>query len=701
MSRAVSIGMDIGSVAVKVVCFDPSSNIILERYERTMGCPLETTLKLLGEVVSSYGREDIQFVSATGSGGNLIAQLIGAYFCNEVIAQSRAIAHFHPEVRTIVEMGGQDAKLIMLGSGGCIEDFQMNSVCAAGTGSFLDQQAVRMGFTIEEFGGLALKSENPPRIAGRCSVFAKTDMIHLQQIATPVHDIVAGLCYAVARNFKSTIGKGKEFLRPVSFHGGVAANPGVRKAFKEVLELGDSEYIVPEHFASMGAIGALLTGLDKNKGINRFKGLSDLERHIKEGSAREDALNRLDRPEGHPSQKRNSAGYRFPEGKKIHVYMGLDVGSTSTNVVLIDKDSRLVAKRYLATAGRPLEAVRQGLKEIAEECAEFVEVAAVGTTGSGRYLTGDFVGADIVRNEITAQATAASAIDPLVDTVFEIGGQDSKYIAISDGVVVDFEMNKVCAAGTGSFLEEQAERLGISIKKEFGDMAIGSSAPAKMGERCTVFIESDMVHHQQRGVGKDDIVAGLAYSIAHNYLNRVVGDRRIGERIFFQGGTAANLAVISAFERITGKRIVVPEHHDVTGAIGVAILAIKEKDPSSKTIFKGFDLSRRPYELRSFVCRDCANVCEIREVVIKDERSLYYGGRCEKYDMKAAQTKTPHLACLFKEREKILFSSYTGMRPARVGADAAAPKIGLPRALFNYEMYPFWKAFFTELGYRV
>ena len=715
----VFIGIDIGSVSANTVVIDENKNIVEEHYTRTKGQPLETTFAVLSDVLTRFPANKIKAVALTGSGGKLIAPLIGGSFTNEVIAQAKATEYFHPEVKTVIEMGGQDAKLILLAPDGDskrirIEDFQMNSVCAAGTGSFIDQQATRLKLTIEEFGNLALKSQNPPRVAGRCSVFAKSDMIHLQQAATPDYDIVAGLCYAVARNFKGTIGKGKEFLRPVAFQGGVAANLGVRKAFKDVLELSDSEYIVPKYFASMGAIGAVFNAIEKGKCIGTFTGLKDFEEYIKSGRKKEKGLDPLERPQNHPSQKdetdyfmeqANHVGVHAQHGvntaarsprSKVSVYLGIDVGSTSTNVILIDEDKRLVARRYLATAGRPIEAVRQGLREVGEECGDKVEVIGVGSTGSGRYLTGDFVGADVIRNEITAQATAAAAIDPTVDTIFEIGGQDSKYIALKDSVVVDFEMNKVCAAGTGSFLEEQAERIGISIKGEFSELALGCGAPAPMGERCTVFIESDMVHHQQKGASKDELVAGLSYSIVHNYLNKVVGDRRIGNNIFFQGGTAANLGVIGGFEKVLGKKITVPENHDVTGAIGVAILAMKEKDPAKKTNFKGFDLSKKKYTLTSFECRDCSNICDIKKVVIEGENPLYYGSRCEKYDVNMADRKDNPLPDLYQEREKILFSSYKGKNPPE-----DAPAIGIPRILYMYEMYPFWKAFFNELGYRV
>jgi predicted CoA-substrate-specific enzyme activase len=282
--KFVFVGIDIGSISANTVVLDSERNILEEDYTRTKGEPLETAYKILSELIDRYGRDSIKLVATTGMGGKLIAPLIGAVFTNEVIAQAKATEVFHPEVKTVIEMGGQDAKLILLVPDGAkggvrMEDFQMNSVCAAGTGSFLDQQATRLGLTIEEFGRLALKSENPPRVAGRCSVFAKSDMIHLQQIATPDYDIVAGLCYAVARNFKATIGKGKNFKRPVAFQGGVAANPAVRKAFKDVLELSDSEYVVPEHFASMGALGAVFTSLERDE-LGTFKGLEALNEYL-------------------------------------------------------------------------------------------------------------------------------------------------------------------------------------------------------------------------------------------------------------------------------------------------------------------------------------------------------------------------------------------------------------------------------------
>jgi predicted CoA-substrate-specific enzyme activase len=695
------VGLDVGSVSTNTVLIDEKKNVVEEHYTRTKGQPLETVLRILTEILSRVPRERIQSASVTGTAGKLIAELLGAEFVNEIIAQGKATTFFYPRVKTIIEMGGEDSKLILVESDPAngeykILDFSMNTICAAGTGSFLDQQANRLHLTIEEFSKLALKSKTPPRIAGRCSVFAKTDMIHLQQGATPDYDIVAGLCYALARNFKSNIGKGKPFIRPVSFQGGVAANAGMRKAFFDVLELQEEEFIIPKHFASMGAIGAAFLTMENGSSGKKFQGLDRLREYIGRPAPREVSLEPLSLSEHHQKESDWQPLGQASPGGKIPAFLGIDVGSISTNVVVIDENKRVLSKRYLMTAGRPIEAIRQGLREVGEEVGHLVEIRGVGTTGSGRYLTGDFVGADVIRNEITAQATAAVHIDPQVDTIFEIGGQDSKYIFLERGAIVDFEMNKVCAAGTGSFLEEQAEKLGLSIKEEFGNLALSSRSPVSLGERCTVFMESDLVHHQQRGAKREDLVAGLSYSIVLNYLNKVVGDKRIGHNIFFQGGTAFNKGVVAAFEKVTGKKITVPEHNEVTGAIGCALLAMEENQ-AGKSNFKGWDLSDRPYELTSFECKECPNHCEIRMVTVKGEKPLFYGGRCEKYDVNRTRQRRDDLPDLFAEREKALMASYLEEKP--VAQDA--PTIGIPRLLLFHELMPFWQTFFSSLGFRI
>jgi predicted CoA-substrate-specific enzyme activase len=283
--KSLYLGIDVGSVSSNTIIMDDSQNVLEEHYTRIKGQPLQTVQKVLEEILGRIPLEQFYSISFTGTGGKLLSELLGGNFINEIIAQAKAVQHFYPQVRTIIDIGGEDSKLILIEEEEGrfkISDFSMNTLCAAGTGSFLDQQANRLGLTIEEFGQLALKSANPPRIAGRCSVFAKSDMIHLQQIATPDYDIVAGLCNALARNFKSNIGKGKIFVKPVSFQGGVAANVGMRKAFLDVLELSDRELIVPKHFTSMGAIGAILVTQEEKGSKRKWIGLSRLNQYLKD-----------------------------------------------------------------------------------------------------------------------------------------------------------------------------------------------------------------------------------------------------------------------------------------------------------------------------------------------------------------------------------------------------------------------------------
>jgi predicted CoA-substrate-specific enzyme activase len=694
-------GFDIGSISINTVVMDADGKIHLDHYDYNHGKPFEKLKEILEMLEKTYSREQFEQISFTGTGGKLAAELVGGTYVNEIVAQSTAVSKFHPQARTIIEMGGEDSKLIFMDeldqNASRLSDFELNTICAAGTGSFLDQQAKRIGVSIEkEFGELSLKSTDPPRIAGRCSVFAKSDMIHLQQIATPVHDIVAGLCFAVARNFISSLGRGKTIKFPVMFQGGVSSNIGMVRAFRELLDAQEGDLIIPEHNRSMGAIGAVINNMAHGSpGKNGYKGIGELADYIKGEKSRGKSFEPLKAADSDI----NKEVYKISVSEdKYEVYLGLDIGSLSTNVVLIDKENRVIARRYLPTASKPLEAIRRGMSEIFEEVGDKVVVKGVGTTGSGRYLTGDFVGADLIRNEITAQATAAIAFDPEVDTIFEIGGQDSKYISIDNGVVVDFEMNKVCAAGTGSFLEEQAEKLDINIIEEFGEMALGACQPAGLGDRCTVFMESDLNAFQQRGVEKDNLVGGLAYSIVHNYIQKVVRKKRVGNHILFQGGVTNNRAVVAAFEKVTGKKIHIPPHFDVTGAIGAAMLARDHViENGLETRFKGFDISKIPYKVDKFTCKACSNQCEIRRVRIEGEKKpLFFGGRCEKYEVDERKGKGAGIPNYFEERIGMLMDGY------KPEIDPAKMTIGIPRGLMVFfQQFPYWSTFFKELGFNV
>ncbi|MCG6946658.1 MAG: acyl-CoA dehydratase activase [Deltaproteobacteria bacterium] len=317
------------------------------------------------------------------------------------------------------------------------------------------------------------------------------------------------------------------------------------------------------------------------------------------------------------------------------VYLGIDVGSISTNLVLMDDSGGVLYKKYLRTHGQPMKAMQKGLMGLAQKMNGELSISGVGTTGSGRYLAGILVGADVIKNEITAHAVAALHYEPKTHTIIEIGGQDSKSIILRNGIVIDFAMNTVCAAGTGSFLDQQAYRLGIPIES-FGEYALKARKPVKIASRCTVFAESDMIHKQQMGHSVEDIIAGLCEALVRNYLNNLVKSQELRPPILFQGGVAANVGMQTAFERVLENGLTVPPDYEVMGAIGAALLAKEVVASTQQTRFRGFEVGEIPYKLNGFECEGCSNGCEVMEVKLPiaqgQERLVRWGDRCGKWE---------------------------------------------------------------------
>ena len=678
--------------------------LLVAAYRRIKGGPGEATRALVDELVAALPDGRIAGVRVTGSGGRLIGEALEASFENEFKAITRGIAVIHPETHTIFEMGGETSKFIRLEAvdeAGCagIADYQTNGDCAAGTGSFMDQQASRLLYDIEDVGDIVLDAGKAASIAGRCSVFAKSDMIHAQQKGYEPPEVLRGLCDAVMRNFKGTIAKGKIVEPPIAFIGGVAANNGAVQSLREAFGLKDGQLFVPEFHSSMGAIGAALIEADYDAA--RAVALSGLDA---------ERLPAADFPIAEPLSMDNvlllrdmARPFDFGgNGAVVDAYMGIDIGSVSTNLVVIDDEGRVIKEIYTKTDARPVEVVSKGLTDIQAEIGARINLLGVGTTGSGRELIGELCGADIITDEITAHKTGADFIGRQIgkqcDTIFEIGGQDSKFISLQDGIVVDFAMNEACAAGTGSFLEEQAEKLGINIVGEFAELALSSPAPIRLGERCTVFMERDVMAYQQRGARREDLVAGLSFSIATNYLNRLVRERKVGDCIFFQGGTAYNDAVAAAFSQILGKEIIVPPYNGVMGALGMALLARERVQRIGEpTSFRGWDLGQVDYTVVDFVCKACSNECDVRQFTIEGEKT-YWGDKCsDRYRKPAKVDKEPVIGDLVAFREERLLAPYLA---AAERAGEAAPTVGLARAMYTYDRLPFWATFFAELGIR-
>jgi predicted CoA-substrate-specific enzyme activase len=782
LKHAARIGLDVGSTSVKLACLLPAGGaeylgtlqkaacafrdvsrirgaegaetaIVVSEYRRALGNPFRTALDLLQEFRAFLPPDHDAAIHVTGSGSRRVAEALCVPAENEFKAIARGVAMLHPEVSTVFELGGENSKYLLLdrpagtGShGNCasssILDYSMSNQCAAGTGSFLDQQASRLQCRVEDIGEVVLHTGTAARIAGRCSVFAKSDMIHAQQKGYSTAEVLKGLCEAVARNFKGNIVKGRKVLPKVALIGGVSQNAGVRQALRDAFHLAPGDLVVPELYAWLGAIGAAsladFSHENVRNGAGRVSsaGLRAPSTEPQLSACEPLSLANVLLLRDHPDASRTE---RLPESgaHRIRAFLGIDIGSVSTNLALLDDSGRLLHGIYLRTVGRPVEVVHQGLQEIENLFGDRVRVCGTGTTGSGRELIGELVGADTVNDEITAHKTGALYVHerivrqlnagqetPCVDTIFEIGGQDAKFISIDRGIVVDFAMNEACAAGTGSFLEEQAERLGIAIKDEFARLALSSTSPARLGERCTVFMERDVNSAMQRGASIPDLAAGLAYSVVLNYLNRVVRGRKIGNVIYFQGGTAYNDAVAAAFSQILGKRIIVPPHNGIIGAIGMALIAQevtnarsggrKNLEPALSagmklangaqidpvSTFRGFDLNKTKYTSREFVCKACSNYCDMKEITIEGQKT-YWGDKCsDKFRKRIYTGRKPVIPDLLALRDQLLLDGYANRED---GAQAGRRKLraGIPQAMYFYDRFPFWQTYLRGIGFSV
>ncbi len=552
-----------------------------------------------------------------------------------------------PEAGCVIEIGSQSARFIT-DLHGKTPRFSVNEHCAGGTGSFFEDQMSRLGLKIEDYSRLVAQAREIPSLSGRCAVFAKTDIIHRQQEGVPKQDILLGLCYAMIRNYKATIVKNLPLEKPVAFCGGVTLNSGVVRAVKDIFHLQDSELIVPENARFAAAYGAS---------------------HAAEQTAEtEELMSALSHGEGRREQEMNLPPLVLAKGTDLSephctevmpeqgAFIGIDIGSTSTDLVLVSRDDTLIDFQYLRTAGDPEGVVRRGLKQIQDKYGNF-PVLGVGVTGSGRERMGRMMGADAIRDEITAQARAASHWVPESDTVFEIGGQDSKYISLKDGQVADFQMNKVCAAGTGSFVEEQAARMGIPIA-DFGPLALKGTRPCDLGERCTVFIETSIAQAEAQGASQADIAAGLCHSIVKNYLHKVVGGKPVGQHIVLQGGVDYNPGIVAAFQSAYGEKVRVSPVFSISGAFGAALLA-KEAVGTAQSSFLGFDFP-------------------------KEEKKIT-----------ATNEEIRRNKAFYRKAGQLAAEDYDGT------IDPLKKTIGVPLTLIMFKFFPMVNAFFKNLGFNV
>jgi len=676
------LGIDIGSVNAKLSLLNEAGDILRLDMEKVTSSPTTALNSLISRLAQDFDLKQVASAGVSGSGKTVIPKEFGWAEYGSPLSTAAGLLNYHPDAMSIIQIGGQSS-VVMEMEDGLKKPWKLasNPLCAAGTGRFMEQQAYRLGISMEEFSGLAMKCQTAaPRIAARCSVFAKTDLIHLQQKGVTIEAMLYALCESVARMVTS-IKKGP-FREPVYFVGGVAANRAIVKALEEAISVRNGHpttAIIPENYTHLSAIGAALLARGKRP---------DFVKQIKsEASQRYFQMPALEKA------SIDEINFYLRVSEPCIGYLGVDVGSTSTKAVIMDESGmKVLAKHYLMTAGRPIDAVKEVFINLLRRDAEKVKISGVGVTGSGRYLVGSFIGADLIKNEITAQTRAAAEIDADAD-IIEIGGQDSKLVIKRNGVVVDYMMNKACAAGTGSFIDELAEMLDVSVSNgDFASLAFQAPHTIDLGTRCAAFMGQAVASAQQEGVPLPIITASLANSICRNYLSKVVGNRRLGNKVILTGAVFYNHAVVAAFrEQLKGRKLTVPEHKEISGAIGAALLA-KESMTGRESKFKGFQeiIDSQP-SLSTFVCKRCDNNCTITRMQVHKEKSTFYGSRCDRYDSTVAAGK---IETAFDERERLLFRGYK----EGSGQD---PRVGVPRALFAYDYAPLLIGFLNALGARV
>ena len=714
------VGIDAGSVSLNCVVINHNREIICEfPYKRHLGRVEENAVEVIRDLYQRFGEEAIRSISFTGNHGKKLSEKLGTFYEFESISQVIGVLFIMPDVRTIIVLGGQDTALFQIGhapENWELEYFNSNGPCASGTGSFIDQQAQRLATSLyaeeqdisqeqidtilTDFIELGLTSDMPANVACRCTVFTKSDMIHLQNKGEKLEDIIYGLHLGNAMNYMSTIVSNRRLKEPMVFVGGLSLNSLQVKAFQSYLP----ELIVPKYNTSTGALGVALRALEL--GSEDKVDLVDLASSTSNQALTVPFAPRLtlEKTLFQSTNQVHSKIFR----PKTKAYLGIDIGSTTTKYALVDKEGKIIHKTYVPTHGRPIEVTKNLLGCIRDDFGERIEIAGTATTGSGRNVVGDFLNADLIIDEITAHAKGAVAIDREVDTIFEIGGQDSKYIHIANTYPLDFDMNKVCAAGTGSFLHELANKYGINIVGEFQEIALSAKRPVRLAERCTVFMESDLVAYDQLGLPLKDLIGGLCYAIVHNYLNRVVGDRKIGQRVMFLGGPSLNKGVVAAFENVLGKGLIVPRHREVLGAYGAA-LGVQEKmhlRATGRSTFRGLASAiEDEMNYREKTCQvdpHCHNQCKLK-IYDFDGRRSTWGGECGRYEH--TRKGTSKKVNLFKVRQKLWEKHMAGvfeeLTEEPLMEISGRPTVGMQRALYGHQSAIVWAHFFDRLGFRL
>ncbi|MEN8117185.1 MAG: acyl-CoA dehydratase activase [Bacteroidota bacterium] len=696
------LGIDVGSVTISLVLMTEKKEILRTAYGFHEGKIADR----LSELLSSFNHSNIKGIASTSSTPSIVKS---TKTYDTRISYITAVKNFHSKVGSILIVGGEKFGLVLFDENEQYQKFKSNSSCAAGTGSFLDQQARRLNLkSISEFSRLANSNSGEfPKIASRCSVFAKTDLIHAQQEGYSLSEICDGLCYGLAKNIVDTLFHYGKINLPLVFAGGVSLNEAV---VKHIETLTGIKPVVGENSNLYGAIGAAINLIEKKDKIDDFA-IQNVNNIIVDDVKEKKyfykplKLELSEYPDFDSIKKYNFQSKFLENALPVEVdiyirldkpgysvFLGVDIGSTSTKAMLMDDNKNVLAGFYTRTSGQPVIAVRsifEAIQNITDKKNIQFHISGAGTTGSGRKFIGKIIGADVIPDEITAHARAAVQLDKDVDTIIEIGGQDAKFTTMSNGRVTFSIMNNVCAAGTGSFIEEQAKKLGIGLD-EYSEKAENTAAPMA-SDRCTVFMERDLNHYINENYHTNEILASVLHSVRENYLAKVAISKNIGKKIFFQGATAKNQALVAAFEQKLGKPIMVSKYCHLTGAYGVALELHDKKITETK--FRGINLYKTKIPVRTEICEFCSNHCKYKIAEIGDETEAY-GFLCGRdYNSDKFVDNNTSGFNLVKEYNK-------HFRFGALNSKKASVTVGIPSGLYLFDDLLLWQQFFDLLNIK-
>jgi len=697
MKKLLKMGIDIGSTTLKVVVLDDQNEMVFNVYRRHFANILRTLCEILNEVTLTLG--DVQMtIAITGSAGMSLAERLGVCFVQEVVATTKVLKANHPEVDVAIELGGEDAKIVYLTNG--VEQ-RMNGICAGGTGSFIDQMASLLQVDAAGLNDLAQNYDEIYPIAARCGVFAKTDVQPLLNEGASRENIAVSILQAVVVQTISGLACGRPIRGNVAFLGGpLYFLSALRKQFITTLNLAPHQVVFPADSQLYIAMGAAISAEEKTHSLADFiAGVDQLEEGNVEDLVRLGVLfnDEDDFAQFKTRHQANAVNYKDFQSYEGECFLGIDAGSTTTKLVLTDKEGRLLFTHYGSNLGNPLASTSEALKELYQKMPQAATIAYSAVTGYGEALLKKALKIDIGEIETIAHYKAANHFLPGVDFILDIGGQDMKCLKIKEGNIESILLNEACSSGCGSFLDTFAKGMNLGIE-DFVEAALTSTGPVDLGTRCTVFMNSRVKQAQKEGAKVGDIAAGLCYSVVKNALYKVIKIRdpkELGQRIVVQGGTFYNDAVLRAFELSTGREVVRPNIAGMMGAYGCALIARERFNNTNSTLISPEELADFETKTTSARCKLCTNNCLMTIHRFADGRRFTSGNKCERGAGKV-KNSTDEIPNLVAYKAQRMFN-YKSLSPAEVKYGT----IGIPRVLNLFENYPFWAIFFKSLGFRV